>query len=214
VFVLARPQTASLLPSIRAEALEQGDIIIVPNVMEHYNNITHQTLEVFRSAHAFHGDITHVCKCDDDTSIHVDRKLTLLAGQPFQHSWAGAMKMSFAPARGVESKWHVSKAEWPEGDSDIKWSNGPGYVLSYYDLVALLATGGVIQCSPGPLFKLKDIVAGSWLTYLEREQNITMNLLNLGGQINIQGCSEGDLVSHHMTPAQMHCMYSNEGTCC
>lgn len=211
VFVMALPQSADVLRSIRAEAQQYQDIILTP-VMEHYSNITHQTLEVFRSAYAFHGGITHVCKCDDDSYLHVDRMLHFLSDQPFRRSWAGALSHSYQPHRDPTSKWHVSREEWPEDVSDIKWSNGPGFVLSF-DLVALLAAGGVAQCWPRPLFKLEDVAVGSWLTCLEHEQNITLHLAN-SANINVLGCDAADLVSHYMTPAQMRCMHAQGGACC
>jgi hypothetical protein len=212
VFVLARPQNTSLLQSIRAEALEHDDIILAGHVWEHYNNITHQTLELFRSAYAYHGSITHVCKCDDDSYIHVERMLKHLDGHPFERSWAGRMEGSYVPRRDPSDKWYVTREEWPDNVPAFKYSNGPGYVLTF-DLVRLLILGGVLQCSPGPqLFKWEDVAVGSWLACLEREQNITLNVA--AGQVNLGGCSEGDLVSHYIAPATMQCMHTNRGNCC
>jgi beta-1,3-galactosyltransferase len=212
VFVVSRPATMEALDSIRQEAKETGDIILVHHVEEHYFSITHQSLEVFRSAHAFHGPITHVMKCDDDSYVHVSRMLEFLGSQPFQFSWAGNIVTSYQPHRDPSSKWYVSKKDWPDDTSAIRWSNGPGYVLST-DLVRLLATGAVSKCAPGPLFKLEDVAVGSWLTCLEKEQNISIHLAT-GGRFNIASCAAGDLLSHYVSPSQMRCMIAQEGNCC
>lgn len=212
VFVISLPMQPSMLDSIRAEALVFNDIILIEHVHEHYFNITYQSQEVFRTAYAYHAPITHVLKCDDDSYIHVDRMLAFLGQQPFNASWAGVISDSFQPIRDPGSKWYVSKADWPEDRSMIKWSNGPGYVLTM-DLVRLLATGGVAKCAPGRLFKLEDIAVGSWLTCLEKQHNISLHLAR-DGRFNVGSCSEGDLLSHYMRPSQMHCMFAQGGKCC
>lgn len=212
LFVMATPASRGVLDAIRQEAMETNDIILVGHIQEHYLNITYQSLEVLRAAHAFHGPITHVLKCDDDSYVHVDRMLEFLAGQPFNKSWAGAISHSYQPHRDPTSKWHVSKEEWPEDHTVMKWSNGPGYVLTM-DLVRLLVTGGVAKCAPGPLFKLEDIAVGSWLTCLEKEQNTTINLAS-NSHFNLNTCAANDLVSHYMTPGQMRCMHAQGGKCC
>jgi beta-1,3-galactosyltransferase len=200
------------LDAIRQEALDKQDVIFVDHVEEHYLNITYQSLEIFRTAHAYHGPITHVLKCDDDSYIHVGRMLAFLEKHPFKYSYAGTVVMSYQPIRDPGSKWFVSREEWKEDSSSIKWSNGPGYVLTM-DLARLLATGGVARCAPGPLFKIEDVAVGVWLTCLEKEQNITINLAR-SSHINLASCASGDLVSHYMGPNQMLCMFSRQGECC
>lgn len=211
-FFIALPLSEHALDSIRAEAMQHDDIILVGHIREHYLNITHQSLEIFRAAYAYHGNVTHVFKCDDDSYIHVSRVLSFLETHPFKQSWAGVISKSYQPIRDPGSKWHVSAAEWPEDHSSIKWSNGPGYVLTM-DLARILATGAVPKCSPGPLFKLEDIAVGSWLTCVEMEHNITINLAS-DSHFNLGSCAEGDMLSHYISPSQMRCMFAQAGKCC
>lgn len=211
VFVINLPKSESLLDTIRQEALDFDDVI-VGHVTEDYDNLAYQSLGLFRTAYAYKGPITHVLKCDDDSYIHVDRLLGYLSNLPFQNSWAGTISKSYSPDRNPKSKWFVSRKEWPDGRSPIKWSNGPGYVLTS-DVVRLLATGGVAKCAPGQLFKLEDIAVGSWLTCLEKEQNLTLHLAS-DARFNVVNCKEGDFVSHYMKPEQMVCMFAQGGRCC
>ena len=46
---------------LRREAAAQGDVVMLPDVWEGYHNITHQTLEVCRTA-ALHPKATHTMK--------------------------------------------------------------------------------------------------------------------------------------------------------
>ena len=48
-------------PQVRREAVQQGDLVVLPLVREHYHNITHQTLEAVRMA-AADSEATHVLK--------------------------------------------------------------------------------------------------------------------------------------------------------
>lgn len=212
VFVVSKPRTPEMLQRIRQEAAAENDIVFVGHIDEHYHNLTYQSLEIFRAAVMWSGPVTHVLKCDDDSYIHVDRLVQFLELHPLNHTWAGSIDTSFHPIRDPSSKWFVSKAEWPEDRSDIKWSHGPGYVITA-DLVRLMVAGGVVACAPGPLFKLEDVAVGSWLSCLEKEQNITIHLAR-GPGFNIDGCAVNDLVSHYRTPAEMRCMYSYGGQCC
>ena len=58
-------------PQVRREAVEQGDLVVLPLVREHYHNITHQTLEVVRIA-AADPEATHVLKVHFDCWFRVD----------------------------------------------------------------------------------------------------------------------------------------------
>lgn len=211
VFVLSAPTNAATLTNVRQEAVRYQDVVVLNHVREHYLNITHQTLEVFRTAYSFHGNITHVLKCDDDSYIHVDRLLSLLQTVPRYMTWIGAFNKGYSPIRDPSSKWFVSYAEWPDNYSSIHWTNGPGYIITM-DLARRLATGAVIICMPGTLFKLEDVAAGSWLSCLQKESNLNITLVSAA--INILGCSDQDIVSHYITPIKLQCMFRQGGKCC
>jgi hypothetical protein len=46
---------------LRREAVDTGDLAVLPHVLEHYHNITHQTLEMCRLA-ALEPRATHLLK--------------------------------------------------------------------------------------------------------------------------------------------------------
>jgi hypothetical protein len=212
VFIISRPRTLESLDAIRKEALRFKDIIFLGQMIEGYHNITRQTLEVFRAAYAYHGPVTHVLKCDDDSYVHVDRMIMFLAGLPRHLTWTGLMHQGYYPDRNPSVKWYVPESEMRDQYLNISWSNGPGYVITI-DLAIQLATGAVEKCMPGAMFKLEDIALGMWLTCLQREQNL--NMTTVGTQkINVGGCNHDDLVSHRITPRQARCMFARNGLCC
>jgi hypothetical protein len=211
VFILSKPREKGITEAVHQEILRHNDVVVVGHVLEHYFNITHQTLELFRTAYAFHGNITHVLKCDDDSYIHVGRLLSLLTPLPHHYTWAGAINRGYTPNRDPKSKWFVSKVEWAEDHSSMYWSHGPGYVLTM-DLARLLSAGAVSQCMPEPLFKLEDIAIGSWLTCLEMKQHL--NITKVRSRVNLLGCAPADIISHYMSPNQMRCMFKQNGMCC
>lgn len=50
MFFSAKPVDETVFDALRKEAAEKGDIVVLPGVFEHYDNITHQTLEILRAA--------------------------------------------------------------------------------------------------------------------------------------------------------------------
>ena len=60
-FFSAKPSEELIFKYLRAEAVANQDIIVLPSIWESYHNITHQTLEVLRFA-AADRFATHVLK--------------------------------------------------------------------------------------------------------------------------------------------------------
>lgn len=50
LFFSAKPKDEAVFDALRREAADQGDIVVLPGIFEHYHNITHQTLEILRAA--------------------------------------------------------------------------------------------------------------------------------------------------------------------
>ncbi len=50
MFFSAKPVDEAVFDELRREAAQKGDIVVLPQIFEHYDNITHQTLEILRAA--------------------------------------------------------------------------------------------------------------------------------------------------------------------
>jgi hypothetical protein len=214
VFVVARPSNQTLQRAIQEEASQHHDILYLGQIQEHYRNITHQTLEIFRAAALLHDHITHVLKCDDDTFLNVDRFLAFLSGLASVRNYIGAFT-EYVPHRNPASRWDAPYEIWPETQPKIRYALGIGYVLTM-DLVEYLATGGATgyDCKPGPLFWYEDVAVGHWLLCLQQERGWNVTYSSSGSRFTHWGCVEGNTISHHLTTSQLHCMYGSGGRCC
>jgi len=91
LFVVARPASDAALAKLRREASKHGDLTILYHVLEHYRNITYQSLEVVRAAHLAQRRITHVLKTDDDCYVRVPELLAFLRTLPSdEYTYIGA----------------------------------------------------------------------------------------------------------------------------
>lgn len=61
LFFSAKPRNEAVFDALRAEAVAKRDVVVLPQVWEHYDNITHQTLEMCRAA-ALERHMTHLLK--------------------------------------------------------------------------------------------------------------------------------------------------------
>lgn len=215
VFVVANPAyNSTLLQSLRQEALKFRDLIIVGHVVESYYNIAYQTLEVFKSASAYFGDITHVMKCDDDSYVRVDKLLEFLAQHPFDSTFLGRMWPVYEPIRNINSLFYVSRDEWPKDKANITWAHGgPGYILTR-DLAYEVATTAAYMCSSRKFFKLEDVALASWLLCLQQKLGVHVNVVHDSRFNADDQCAHDDIVSHRISATQMMCMFASNGSCC
>jgi hypothetical protein len=201
----------TVLDAVQKEASLYGDMILVGHILEHYLNVTHQTLEVFRACHMHAGHVTHVMKVDDDSYVHVSRLLDHLAMLPRSLAWSGNI-IPYNPKRDPLNKWFISTEEWPDRVPQVRYANGPGYVVTY-DIAKALALGGAVACMPGPLFKWEDVAVGMWLDCLKRQNKMQIQEFS-SSLYNWAGCAENDLISHYQNAANQRCMYGQGGMCC
>jgi hypothetical protein len=224
VFVLARPKSGSLLAAVQAEAAVHHDIILVGHIQEHYLNITHQTLEIFRAAYAHqqtmrtqHGDLlTHVVKTDDDSYMHVNRLLQALTDRPMQQTIIGGITREYVPIKNPASKFYVPPGVWPDDHPEVGFASGAGYVLTM-DLAEPIALGAAvgIGCQPGPLFPFEDVAVGLWLYCLQQQRDMSVTYSNV--RIHPFGCVPrwpDAVFTHQQSAAQIRCMHARAGRCC
>ena len=69
LFFAAKPRDEDAFDELRAEAVAERDLVILPHVWEHYDNITHQTLEMCRAA-ALERRMTHLLKALLHSTFH------------------------------------------------------------------------------------------------------------------------------------------------
>lgn len=213
VFVAAQPRDTTAFDALRMEAVAHHDLVVVPNVLEHYDNITHQTLEACRIA-ATDLVATHFLKVDDDSFMRVGPLLNYVARTPPSWAFTGYIENPGGRPHRVQNiadKWYVSEQDWPT-EHYPPWAHGPGYTLTM-DLVKEIAAGAAVTASPNGLFKLEDIAMGSWVDLVSRERGVKVNLIS-NTHFNYSGCKCGDLISHYFTAVLTYCVFAEKSCCC
>ncbi|KAK9902151.1 hypothetical protein WJX75_006091 [Coccomyxa subellipsoidea] len=212
MFFSAKPVDEAVFDELRREAAQKGDIVVLPGIFEHYDNITHQTLEILRAA-SMDPVATHTLKVDDDSYVHVNTLMTVMARVPQRRLFMGHIdRESGGPHREPSSQWYVTKEEWPT-EKYPYWAHGAGYVLSK-DLVREVASGAALKTNNHRIFKLEDVAMGSWIEYIAKEKGWAVQYISHSG-FNFMGCSPSDVVSHYIKPEQARCMHAHgDKTCC
>jgi hypothetical protein len=153
-FFVATPEDEESGEALKKEADKFGDIIRVP-VVEHYKNLSWQTLDVLRfwtaaaiggpaqSAFAHWSQLpeqrcSYIMKTDDDVfpnlptlmpyiaKMHNDRWGAAVT-QSHEYIYAGHITYSSEPHR--RGRWAVTTTEYPE-EKFPPWAGGPSYLLS------------------------------------------------------------------------------------
>jgi hypothetical protein len=211
VFLLAKPRSSEALKGLRQEYAQNGDLIILYNVEEHYRNITYQTLELFKLASVM-PNITHVVKVDDDSYVRVGPLLQFLSQHPFQRAYIGCcMSRGDHLVRDPNAPNFVSAAEWKDQElPPYGW--GAGYVLTF-DLAVAVANVPHVQM-PHRLLNLEDVSVGLWVEFVRQETGWQLSYI-ADGRINPHGCKKDDIISHKIkSPKTVYCMHQHNGSCC
>ena len=74
LFFSAKPSEELVFTNLRAEAVANQDVVVLPSIWESYHNITHQTLEVLRFGAADIG-ATHVMKVISSSAARTESNL-------------------------------------------------------------------------------------------------------------------------------------------
>eukprot|EP00877_Chromochloris_zofingiensis_P014511 jgi/Chrzof1/9313/UNPLg00282.t1 len=215
MFFVARPKAEALFDIIRNEAAAFADIVVVPDVLEHYYNITYQTLEIFRIA-AVYEDVTNVFKTDDDSYVRIGRLLQVVKQMPFDRAYLGRgfpLTPDSQPPRDSKHPFYVSVSEWPEDTGLPRYMWGLGYVLTM-DLVREIAYGAAHKAMRSDRhLRIEDIAMSTWVDYISKERNWTINFIYNPNFAH--GCHNTDVVSYGIKSSDtLCCMYAKHGECC
>ncbi|KAL2559259.1 Beta-1 [Forsythia ovata] len=194
------------------EARTYEDIQLMPFV-DYYSLITWKTIAIcIFGTQAVSAKF--VMKTDDDAFVRVDEILASLDRINVRRGLLyGLINSDSHPHRNPDSKWYISREEWPE-ETYPPWAHGPGYVVSS-DIAKTVHE----KHKKGDLkmFKLEDVAMGIWISDMkksglevryEKEQRIFN-----------EGCKDGYVVAHYQGPREMLCLWqkiqeNNRANCC
>nr|CAB3473051.1 unnamed protein product [Digitaria exilis] len=155
----------------------------------------------------------YIMKTDDDAFVRIDEVVSSLKKSNSHGLLYGLISFQSSPHRDKDSKWFISRAEWPF-EMYPPWAHGPGYIISR-DIAKYVVKGH--QELSLQLFKLEDVAMGIWIQQYK----------NSGQQVNIvtddrfysEGCDADYVLAHYQSPRLMMCLWEKlkteyQAVCC
>ncbi|KAJ7403852.1 Beta-1,3-galactosyltransferase 6 [Willisornis vidua] len=200
--------TAGLGPEeLRGLELEQsrhGDLLLLPELRDSYDNLTAKVLATFVWLDA-HLDFQFVLKADDDTFARLDVLVEeLRAKEPRRLYWG------FFSGRGhvkAEGKWKESA--WVLCDYYLPYALGGGYVISA-DLVRYLR----LSRDYLNMWQSEDVSLGVWLAPIDVKR---VHDPRFDTEYKSRGCNNKYVVTHKQSIEDMlekHQNLAKEGKLC
>ena len=193
--------TQGLLPeeveSLKTEQDTYGDLLLLPNLQESYQNLTLKVLHSFtRIIQQF--KFSYVLKCDDDSFLLLDTILSELSKREDLRS----LYWGFFDGRAhIKTKGKWTEKDWFLCDRYLPYALGGGYVLSH-DLVLRIA-----NAADGlELYNSEDVSVGVWLSpyKAERKHDTRFNT-----EFVSRGCRNVYIVSHKQSAEDMRSKFKN-----
>lgn len=137
------------------ENTAHGDLLLLPDLHDSYNNLTRKLLQSFVSLYN-HYKFSYLLKCDDDVFVVLDTVLRELKERTSNQSYYWGYHYKRSPVL-KEGKWEENK--WFLCDTYLPYAAGGGYLLSK-DLVRRL----VLNSDGLVLYNNEDVSIGTWLS--------------------------------------------------
>ncbi|RXN00638.1 Beta-1,3-galactosyltransferase 5 [Acipenser ruthenus] len=186
--------------ALAAEDRVYGDVL-QRDFVDSYYNLTLKTLMGLQWVAQACPGASYVFKTDSDVFVNIQRLLPLLLRRATHtHLYTGRVSLEGEPVRNPNSKYYVSKTEFPF-DYYPPFCSGTGYVLSM-DLV-----WDILTVSPTVReIKLEDVFIGMCLNTLGVQPSYLSSVqVFYNYMVPFHPCPYSLLVtSHGLRPAQLH----------
>nr|CAD7452231.1 unnamed protein product [Timema tahoe] len=175
--------------SIKQEQHLNNDLIVLPNVIDAYHNLSKKILETFVWLDNSNFTYNFVLKCDDDSFIQIKDLSTELKHYHIQNKSHKLYWGFFNGRAQVKKRGKWKESNWILCDYYLPYALGGGYVLSE-PLVNFIAT----NAHQLRLFQSEDVSVGVWLASvsgIERRHDPRFDTEYVS-----RGCSNSYLVTH------------------
>ncbi|XP_044498380.1 hydroxyproline O-galactosyltransferase GALT3 [Mangifera indica] len=155
----------------------------------------------------------YIMKTDDDAFVRIDEILSTLKEKASDGLLYGRISFESSPHRETDSKWYISKEEWPHA-AYPPWAHGPGYIISR-DIAKFIVQGHHERNLR--LFKLEDVAIGIWI---EQFKNSGQEVHYLSDdRFYNAGCESNYFLAHYQSPRMLLCLWEklqkeHEPLCC
>lgn len=167
------------------------DLLLLPNLMDSYFNLTRKVLASFIALDS-EFSFSYLLKCDDDTFVLLDAVLAELAQrtskEPYYWGFFDGRAHVKRQGKWAEKKWFLC-------DRYLPYALGGGYVLSH-DLVRRM----VINADGLSLYNSEDVSVGVWLSPYEAERR---HDVRFNTEFVSRGCRNSYIVSHKQSVEDM-----------
>nr|CAD7407476.1 unnamed protein product [Timema cristinae] len=175
--------------SIKQEQHFNNDLVVLPNVVDAYHNLSKKILETFVWLDNSNFTYNFVLKCDDDSFIQIKDLFTELKHYHIQNKLHKLYWGFFNGRAQVKKRGKWKEYNWILCDYYLPYALGGGYVLSE-PLVNFIAT----NAHQLRLFQSEDVSVGVWLASvsgIERRHDPRFDTEYIS-----RGCSNSYLVTH------------------
>jgi len=206
-FFIATSKDWGIVRKVQMEGDQYKDIVLV-DVAESYDNITHQTLDIFKIL-TVDPLVAHVMKVDDDTYVRMGLLSKFLRENQERFkgidTFAGYLARVSRPIRDVNSKWYMSHSDWPYEYYPI-WAHGAGYILSA-NLARAIGNGAAALSLKGKILHLEDVSTGIWVDYVIKSLHKNVEMIH-DTRFNFKWgpCLDTDFISHYASPELQGCL--------
>jgi len=185
--------SADVLRHLSKEQGQYGDLILLGNVVESYENLTNKVLATFVAANEKF-NFSYLLKCDDDTFVALDIIAEELIKRKSKRSyyWGKMFEKS-----GVRTTGKFAETKWFLSSTYIPYALGAAYILSG-DLVTFVALhhNKLVQ------YKNEDVSVSVWISPLDVERRHDNRICEIK-PFTYYGCRKHAIILHHVSASEM-----------
>ncbi len=179
------------MEDVKSEEVAHGDLLLLPNLIDSYTNLTRKVLTSFIALDASL-NFSYLMKCDDDTFVVLDTILNELTQRKSKQSYYWGFFDGRAHVHR-QGKWAEKK--WFLCDRYLPYALGGGYVLSH-DLVRRI----VSNSDSLVFYNSEDVSVGVWLSPYDAERH---HDVRFNTEFVSRGCRNSYIVSHKQSVNDM-----------
>ncbi|NXN56030.1 B3GT2 galactosyltransferase, partial [Rynchops niger] len=184
---------------------EQYHDIIQQDFLDTYHNLTLKTLMGMKWVASYCSGASFVMKTDSDVfvnTMYLIEKLLRPLSPPPQNYFTGCLMKGHKPIRNKESKWYISKEEYPGGKYP-PFCSGTGYILSG-DLASKIVNASVTVKH----IHLEDVYVGLCLNAIGIQivPPPSYSLFNIY-KVPFSPCRYNNIITSHHIGTNEHIIY-------
>ncbi|VDN52472.1 unnamed protein product [Dracunculus medinensis] len=194
----------NMLNSLEGEHRAFGDLLLLPNLVDTYSNLTRKTLLSIESIYRLY-DFSFMLKVDSDSFVRVGALVKALKDIAHPRLYWGFLDGRAKPRR--KGQW--AERDWLLCDHYLPYQLGGGYVLAF-KLVEFIAKNKELL----KLYKNEDVSVGAWLAGLDLRY---VHDPRFDTEFKSRGCNNEFIITHKQSPDALQDLYQslvNSGKLC